>query len=167
MKRTDIEVALEAARKDMEEALQEKMLVELRVGQLAQTINALSSLLTVRPAEIDVPEEVFGESGITAAIRVLLTRSKVPLAPVQIRTELMSHSFDLSDYANAMAVIHNTLKRLDKQGELMTVKNSSGQIIAYTTRFKSLPPLGTLEDSLRNVLKADRIAKAKDALRKK
>jgi hypothetical protein len=108
----------------------------MRLFQLSQTITALHSLLAEKPEEPKLPQtgEVFGETGITGAIRLLLQTSKFPLAPMQIRTELMNRGFDLSEYANAMAVIHNTLKRLDSQGELMTVKNPSGQVISYTIR---------------------------------
>jgi hypothetical protein len=168
MKITDYKAALEAARSEMQELLQDRALIDMRLGQLKDTIDALVALVKEKPAELPSTEEVFGETGITAAIRVLLSHSRVPLAPMQIRTELMNRGFDLSDYANAMAVVHNTLKRLDKQGELMTVRDPSGQVIAYTTRRQGGDEI---EDSLKSVFasqqKADRIAKAKDELRKK
>jgi YD repeat-containing protein len=156
MKRADIEKQLAAAHQEMEERLQEKMLLDLRLGQLSQTIQALDLLLQtkpIEPVELLETDQVFGETGITNAIRALLVRTKTPLSPVQIRAELMNRNFDLSDYVNAMAVIHNTLKRLDKQGELTTVKNPAGQIIAYTAH-------------LQDAMKAERIAKAKEELRK-
>jgi hypothetical protein len=137
MKRAQIQAELEAGKKQMEDLLQEKTLLDLRIRHLSESLNALTFMLQEKPAELaeeDV-DNVFGETGITAAIRVLLSRSKVPLAPVQIRTELMNRGFDLSNYENAMAVIHNTLKRLDRQGELTTVRNPSGQIVAYTMRW--------------------------------
>jgi hypothetical protein len=135
MEKVNYRLALQAAQTEMQDALQERSALDVKIATLKQTIEGLSALLQDKPAEpAELPEELFGETGISGAIRFLLMRSEVPLTPVQIRHKLTEHAFDLSDYANAMAVIHNTLKRLDKQGELMTVKDASGQTIAYTTR---------------------------------
>jgi hypothetical protein len=166
MRRDNLEAQLKAAEKEAEELMQEKMLIDMRLGHLSQTIQALTSLLQSQPVEPVVfadGDELFGETGITGAIRFLLTNSKLPLSPTQIRTELMDKGFDLSSYSNAMAVIHNTLKRLDSQGELMTVKNPSGQIVGYTTRWRG----NSTVDDLKDALKADRIAKARAVFRKK
>jgi hypothetical protein len=98
---------------------------------LKQTIEGLSALTQEQPTEsTEVSGELFGETGITGAIRLLLTTANVPLSPIQIRNDLKRHGFDLSDYVNAMTVIHNTLKRLESQGELLTVKDSAGKAVA-------------------------------------
>jgi hypothetical protein len=138
MKPGAIKAELEEAKKQLSEALQHKVLLDLKISQLASTINVLTDMLQPKPdpAEVsDISGLLFGETGISGAIRVLLSSSKVPLSPIQIRTELINHGFDLSDYENAMAVIHNTLKRLEKQSELMTVQDADGRVVAYTTRF--------------------------------
>lgn len=141
MKRAEIESRRVAAQKELHELLQEKALLDMRIGHLAETVQAYDQLLQAKPAEPDeLPGEMFGETGITGAIRLLLQRAKTPLSPTQIRDELMDHGFDLNDYANALAVIHNTLKRLDRQGELLSVKDTGGQTYGYTTRFKTLLP---------------------------
>lgn len=140
MTREEIKAELDAAKKQMEGLLQDKILLDLKVGQLSQTINTLIALLQPKPDPADISDVsglLFEDSSITGAIRVVLLRSPVPMSPTQIRSELVKSGFDLSEYENEMAVIHNTLKRLDKQGELMTVKDSSGQTVAYTTRFQT------------------------------
>jgi hypothetical protein len=137
-----INAELQEAKRQMNELMRDKVLLDLRIGQLSGTINTLTDMLQPKPdpAEIsDIGGLLFGDSGITGAIRVVLTQAEAPLSPVQIRTELWKRGFDLHEYANAMAVIHNTLKRLEKQGELMTVTDANGQTIAYTTRFQSSP----------------------------
>jgi hypothetical protein len=135
MNQANYKSALQAARDEMEELLRQRTRTDARLGQLKQTIETLSALVGEQPAETaNLPGELFGESGITGAIRLLFQRSKIPLTPVQIRTELTNHGFDLSDYVNAMAVIHNTLKRLNSQGELIIVTDVSGQAVAYTAR---------------------------------
>jgi len=44
-----------------------------------------------------------------------------------VRTSLADQGFNLSQCANKLAVIHNTLSRLEKQGEVMQV--SSGWVL--------------------------------------
>lgn len=134
--------AFEAATAEVEKLLKERSAIDSRLTSLKQAMDGLSSLMKDRPVDYDeelpvgeLPGELFGETGITGAIRLILQRSKSPLAPVQIRTELMSHGFDLSDYANATAVIHNTLKRLISQREVTAVTDSSGKPIAYALRW--------------------------------
>lgn len=191
MKRTDYKAALEEAQREMEELLQERMLLDMRLVHLKQTIDALTHLLAPKPTEhasamdaaiAGLAGEPISDVGITDAIRQLLTESTVPLSPVQIRTKLMNEGFDLGDYANKMAVIHNTLKRLERQGEVMTVCDSSGQIIAYASRWQTEPTSSLAKTIMEAAFpydhpmsvaqrhdkeKAERVAKAKEELRKK
>ena len=135
MEKQNYKLALQAARSEMSDLLQERAAVDARLGRLKQTIEGLSALIQEPTTELPERDGPFSEAGISAAIRVLLHTAKVPMSPVQIKTELWKRGFDLSEYANAMSVIHNTLKRLDRQGELMTVKDGAGQVVAYTTRW--------------------------------
>jgi hypothetical protein len=74
------------------------------------------------------------DAGISDAIRKVLSASKIPLSVPEIRSALENYGFDFSSYANAGAVIHNTLARLVKQGELTVVQNPAGQTVAYAMR---------------------------------
>jgi len=58
---------------------------------------------------------------LTSAIRQLLAVSIAPMRPPDVRTALADQGFNLSQYANKLAVIHNTLGRLEKQGEALQV----------------------------------------------
>jgi hypothetical protein len=143
------ETALEKAKEEMQGLLIEKRLLDLKLAHLSETIAAYESLLQAPPENLRSKytlADLMGDGGITDAIRLLLTNSKLPLGPVQIRDGLREQGFDLSGYANEMAVIHNTLKRLERQGELLTVTNPAGQIVAYTTAFQ-----GDMEHPLREL----------------
>lgn len=136
METSNYKLALQAATAEMSDVLAERRKLDARLSQLKETIEGLTALIEDRPTAVAAPDgEATAESGISDAIRTLLHVSKVPLSPIQIRGSLIGRGFDLSEYANPMSVIHNTLKRLDKQGELMTVRDSSGQVVAYTTRW--------------------------------
>jgi hypothetical protein len=136
MEKVNYRLALQAAMAEQSELFEERRRIDARLATLKATIEGLSALVQDKPAEpTQISEELLVGSSITGAIRVVLMHSNVPLSPTQIRTELAKNGFDLSEYANEMTVIHNTLKRLEGQGELLTVKDSSDKVIAYTTRF--------------------------------
>jgi hypothetical protein len=59
--------------------------------------------------------------GLTEACRTILRGAGVPMTPVEVRDRLQAVGVDLSAYANALAAIHTTLKRLNDAGELRSV----------------------------------------------
>jgi hypothetical protein len=120
----------------------------------------MAGLTFVPLTEVDIRE-----TGITDAIRQVIAESKIPLSPVEIKAALANRGVDLSGYANPGTVIHNTLNRLEKQGELIRVQNPAGVTVAYAWRTVPPPPgSDDIEDSLRqltNKQTADRIARIK------
>src|ERR1700693_1673443 len=127
----DYIAALKAAQSELQDIIRERARLDDRVNQLKKTIDALSALLKDNPALTDGFSNAYGilvgveglaapgtgDMGISDAIRHLLIESKAPLTPPEIRNYLAEKGFDFSAYANPLAVIHNTLKRLNKQGE--------------------------------------------------
>ena len=130
------ETALTAASDEMQALLKQRSAIDARIAQLKTTIDALAALMTPPPSDEPASYgEVVGYlgevAGITNAIRQVLAKSKVPLAPGEIKAELIGGGVDLSEYANAGAVIHNTLHRLVRQGEIMSMQNP-GESTYYT-----------------------------------
>jgi|SRR5271157_2696696 len=122
--------SLEAAKTEMEELLSEQTQVEQRLAYivdrrqvLQKTILSLGELL----GEEFEPETV----GITQAIRKVLKDSSDDkgsfMSPVGIRNILQKDGFPLSDYKNALAVIHTTLKRLEDQREVESMTGTNGK----------------------------------------
>ncbi len=143
----DFRKALDAANQELAALTQKRTAIDQRMTQLMATVETLTALLQEPPnytpkAEWEAAGEILNEAGITEAIRHVLRTSKTPMAPPQIRNALAAAGVELN-YANPMSVIHNTLKRLEKQGELLTVKSHTGQTVAYTTRWvaESLDPV--------------------------
>jgi hypothetical protein len=138
------ENALVAASDEMRELLQQRSAIDARINQLKKTVEALTAL--VFPNAVDAPsyaEEIGmgAELGITEAIRQVLRESKTPLSAVEIKMALTIRGVDLS-YANPGTVIHNTLIRLKKQGEIIGVRNPAGQTVSYAliTYPQIIPP---------------------------
>ncbi|MGO9084065.1 MAG: hypothetical protein ACLQBK_02475 [Candidatus Sulfotelmatobacter sp.] len=140
--------AIEAAKAETQTLLQQRATIDARLAQLKKTIESLSCLLE-DTSEYELLWEAAGagmlgaiaDSGITDAIRQLLSRFRGPLTPVQIRDRLAKEGFDINSYASGLTVIHNTLKRLERQGEITLVRSPDG-IAAYALpRVKNLPSL--------------------------
>ncbi len=142
MKDADFRKALETAKGEMSALLKERAALDQRIGQLKATIDTLDTLLgestpSVSNAEWEVAAGVMNEYGISDAIRNLLDQSRNPMTPVQIKAALIASGFSPENYASIMAVIHNTLKRLERQGELVAIRDPSGKVFAYTRQWRT------------------------------
>jgi len=56
--------------------------------------------------------------GLTEAIRILLRKQSSPMTAATLKTALEVLGFDLKKFRNQSAVVHNTLIRMTKAGEL-------------------------------------------------
>ena len=122
--------ALDAANAEMEELLLQRADIDKRLSRLKETTNALSTLLGVY-REQDLPKgskASVGHLGISDAIRQILSNRRAPMKPPEILAQLQNQGFDMEEYASPLAVIHNTLRRLGRQNEVIVVKNPAGQI---------------------------------------
>jgi hypothetical protein len=125
--------AIQAAEKDMQGWIRLRNAADLKIGQLRSAIKILTGLLEEPPkaAPQEAAAEEIGDMGITEAIRAVL-RGGTCVTPANAKEDLAGMGFDLSKYANPSAVIHNTLKRLEAQGEIVAVDTPSGT--AYALR---------------------------------
>jgi hypothetical protein len=161
--------ALAGANEEMKELLQQRNAIDNRIARLTATIAALGALGTETPRLEDTPE--LGDLGISDAIRQVLKDANQYLTPAEIKVLLIKAQVDLNKYANASAVIHNTLKRLEAQGELATMTIDPG-IVTYSfkPRFILQVPadsaLASLGVSFAAAMEAGKIPKAPFDLKK-
>lgn len=120
--------ALEAAQVEFDRWVGVRTEIDARIAQLKSAIVLLSALLSESPPKVSKEEtaEEFADLGISEAIRKTLKESGVGMTPVQIKARLVESQFDLNKYVNPSAVIHNTLRRLESQKEVVPVRDSSG-----------------------------------------
>ena len=135
MPKSPFEIALQEARKALNEALEDRSAIEHRIVSLKQTIEGLSSLCEPESSE-DLLPSAFGAPGtpatLTDAIRTVFSEStEHMLTPPEVRDALVRRGFDLRKYKQALVPIHNTLKRLQEQGELVTFVDDKGSIRGY------------------------------------
>lgn len=140
MNDADFVKALQSAKREMTDLLEKRSNIDRRITQLKDTVDTLTALLLLKgPSLSEAATEIHFEKGmakggVTDAIRNVLATSGMPMTPPQVRNALFTNGVDLRGYANSLSVIHNTLKRLERQGELMAVRGPTGKRVAYTTR---------------------------------
>jgi hypothetical protein len=112
--------ALEAAAKEYEALGAERRRIDQRLTELAHTISTLTRLCGFTPTVT---------FGLTDACRAVLRSGKAPMTPADVRDRLSGMGVDLALYANSLAAIHTTLKRLAEAEELkITAIHPSGKL---------------------------------------
>lgn len=114
--------ALEAALRELEQAMAQRTVLDTRIAQLRQTVGTLNRLCGYEPT---VPWS------LTDACRVVLRSAGAPLTAVQIRDRFETIGLDTTRYANALSAIHTVLKRLVETGEILPAKDDESTRIAY------------------------------------
>ena len=125
MRKADYRKALHSARAEFEKLLKERAELDNRIIRLKQTITGLVGLCESNSMArrslnhvLPLPPRFMR---LTSAIRQLLAESTSPMRPPALRDGLIKRGFNVAQYANKLAVIHNTLSRLEKQGEVTQV----------------------------------------------
>jgi len=149
MRKADYRKALHSAREEFDKLIHERAELDSRIVRLKQTIAGLIGLCsddktaqTLRHVAPLPPRFM----RLTSAIRQLLAESTSPMRPPDLRNALLGRGFNITQYANKLAVIHNTLSRLEKQGEVIQVPD--GWILTDKGKLASqmdsldFPPVG-------------------------
>jgi hypothetical protein len=136
--------ALQQARAELAALLKDRSVIDERIGRLNKSIEGLEALCD----DADHPKglahktelESADSMGMSDAIRAILGRASVPIRAPLIRDALVDEGFDPSEYSNMLTVIHNTLMRLEKQGEINRVSLPMGGFWGWIIKSRGLPP---------------------------
>lgn len=119
--------AIRAAEGEISKLLEKRATIDSRLAKLRRSVTSLSQLLGNssgwKPSE--GMSGVSVKSGLTDAIRKLL-HDESPLSTRELRDCLNKEGFNIGAYASRLTIIHNTLKRLQQQGEIDLVKGPNG-----------------------------------------
>ena len=122
MANDDYQRALAAATKEYEALAAERTRIDQRLTELAHSIGTLTRLCGYTPTV---------SWGFADACRAVLRSSRVPMTPAEGRDRLSGIGFDLEAYANPLAAIHTTLKRLVEAEELKIAVIAPAGKLAY------------------------------------
>ena len=128
------ETALREARQALKGAYEARDLIEQRIVSLKQTIEGLTALCEPETDQ-DFVEVKGGNSpdgyntSLTDAIRGVFSESKeYMLTPTEVRDALVTMGVDIKKYKQPLVPIHNTLKRLEAQGEIVPFRDDVGDL---------------------------------------
>jgi hypothetical protein len=121
--------AREAVRAELNEVLRQIEALHQRATILQQTLNGMNAVIEPDNSGRDRISDVLTASanlGMSEAVRrVFRASGGSALTAPQVRDELLRMKFDISKYAQPMVPLHNTLKRLEAQGEIKSTKDSA------------------------------------------
>ena len=125
--------ALNDANAEIQRLIKQRNEIDLKLSKLKQTVSALSALCERPLPELKVQPRatVDADLGISDAIRKVMFESKLPMTAPQIRDSLLNLGYDVDQYSSILTVIHNTIKRMEKQGEIAEVKTSGGVFVGW------------------------------------
>jgi len=134
-----IQEALAKARTKLTELVSERTRIDKEIVDWKRVADSLTVVAEERSGELPTDLDLRVSPQIatamklsfTDAIRNVLQIFNCPLAAPTIRDRLLEMGFDLSKYKQELVPIHNTLRRLEEQGEVRTVKNEQGQTVGY------------------------------------
>ncbi len=117
--------ALQKAKADLIAAIQQRDHWNLEVARLDQLVKALSAEVERSRTLGDMVEGL--QTGVTFNDLVLsvVNKSALAVSPLLVRSHLQFHKVDLTRYSNAMAMIHQALKRLAEQGRIRDMGNGT------------------------------------------
>ena len=106
--------------------MQERQQLDSRIAALKQTIGGLTPLSGELPEDggEDLVDAVMETAGISNGVRRVLSKSPTPLSAPEIRDALAKkpeYKEKLESYASPLTVIHNTLARLMRQDEVVSL----------------------------------------------
>jgi phage terminase large subunit-like protein len=121
--------ALEDSKKDLRKLVSQRDEINLKIERKQAVIKALANALDdpdEASAQIAEMDEIVSPVGLTDKIRIVLRSSMDGFTAVEVRGMLEALKFDLSDYSNALATIHTTLKRLERAKEVKSEITPTG-----------------------------------------
>jgi multidrug resistance efflux pump len=115
--------ALERARLELANALAQRDSWNLKIVRMQGLVKALSTRVAERENAEEYEVEANRYVNLMQAIEAIINQENGPMAPLQVREALTNHGYDLSSYANPMAMVHQTLRRLSEQGKIRAFPN--------------------------------------------
>jgi hypothetical protein len=137
-----INAVLEFGHKRLSELLTDRARIDKEIVGWKRVIDSVLSVSESEasdPSDVEVSAFVENETGLktikfTDGVRMVLSQNtsrEVPISVPEIRDQLVNLGFDFAKYAQPLVPIHNTLKRLEDQGEVNPLKNDQGQTLGY------------------------------------
>jgi hypothetical protein len=131
-----INKALSTAKAKLDELVEARKKIDREIVDWKKVLDSLSVVSGEVNEELPPDIDIAGVSSalklsFTDGIRTVLQITPGPMTAPQIRDRLITnYGFDFSKYRQELVPVHNTLKRLEEQGEVETIRRE-GQGVSY------------------------------------
>jgi hypothetical protein len=130
-----IQDALAKAKTKLDQLVSDRTKIEKEIIDWKRVVDSLTVVSEESPdelpADVNLDERLGLTMKFTDGVRKALQFTNGSLTAPQIRDQLVKIGFDFSKYKQELVPLHNTLKRLEEQGEVESVRNAQGQITGY------------------------------------
>jgi hypothetical protein len=108
----ELKKSLEQARQQLAQSIQYRDYYNLEIIRYQNVVRALAVAVEDAENAERIAEETQHYVGIAQAIEAIINGSPSPVSALEVRDTLQFYGYDIGRYANPMAMIHQTLKRL-------------------------------------------------------
>jgi hypothetical protein len=134
-----IQEALARARTKLDDLVNQRSKIDREIIDWKRVVDSLSAVSEEPSDQVPADVRLFADPTLapllnlkfTDAIRNVLASVDDYISAPAIRDQLIDLGFNFSKYKQELVPIHNTLKRLEEQGEAQAVKNEQGQTLGY------------------------------------
>jgi hypothetical protein len=121
----DYQAALQAARQELGQLIQQREVISIRIMQLERTVQGLATLA----GQTQIAQQSF-RMDLTDAIVIALRNAAQPMSAVEIRDMLVAMGVQFARFSNPMAALHNALRRLLQKGLIIEFTGGRWSIAA-------------------------------------
>jgi len=132
-----IQNALTKAKTKLDQLVSERTRIEKEIVDWKRVVDSLTAVSEEPsdelPADVNVGAALSSLLTLkfTDGVRTVLEAAGGTLTAPQIRDHLVNLGFDFSKYKQELVPLHNTLKRLEEQGEVKAVRDVSDRVVRY------------------------------------
>jgi len=118
MSSENLKAALEDARQQLADAVRRQHELGFEVNRLQHLVQTLAASVFNAERLEQMHREMQYQLSITQAIEGLVNGATDPLTPGDVIANLRVYGYDIDRYANPIALVHQTLRRLAEAGRI-------------------------------------------------
>ena len=119
MVKADVKKLLEESRKELAELVRQRDQLNIAIIQREERVRGLSAIALRDELTQGQNDSKQSLVGITEAIRSVLRLKNKPMTAAEVKADLEMMGYHFKGFSNHSAMVHNTLKRMAENGELL------------------------------------------------
>jgi predicted transcriptional regulator len=135
----EFEAMLKKARKERDEKVSERMVLDHEITALDKTIEGLTMLCELPPEEpaavTSFAEEMLKYAGLTDAVQMCLQASPMPLSAAEVVAKLKDAAYPTEQLDNPRAAVNTILNRLVTGGKVQRKERGGDVLYSWISGF--------------------------------